>query len=1061
MWKTEEDIDNIIASIENELREQVSQLRAQSASFLPRLAIVQVGGREDSNVYIRMKLKAAENIGIKAEHLRLPRDITESELLNRIVALNEDVSVHGIIVQMPLDSEHPIDPHRVTDAALRLLLSALNEAAAVHGVIVQMPLDSEHPIDPHRVTDAALRLLLSALNEAAAVHGVIVQMPLDSEHPIDPHRVTDAALRLLLSALNEAAAVHGVIVQMPLDSEHPIDPHRVTDAVSPSKDVDGLNTVNEGRAAVGDLSGFIPCTPAGCVELVKRAGAAIAGSNVVVLGRSRIVGTPVAELLKWEHATVTVCHSKTKNLSEITKTADILVVAIGRPEMVKGSWIKPGAVVIDCGINPISDPSKASGQRLVGDVAYTEALAVAGHVTPVPGGVGPMTVAMLMRNTVLAARRSFDRLLAPAWPFKPLRLQPLQPPPSDIVIARSQKPKDIAELASEIGLSPSEVSQYGRTKAKIALSVLDRLRDQPPGKYIVVAGITPTPLGEGKSTTLLGLVQALGARRGRNTFAVMRQPSQGPTFGVKGGAAGGGYSQVASLILKPRNLFPKVIPMEDFNLHLTGDIHAVSAANNLLAAQMDARIFHELTQKDGPLYDRLVPRIKGVRKFSAIQLRRLQRLGINKTDPDSLTDEEKTKFARLNIDPTKIMWNRVVDLNDRYLRKITVGQSPTEKGFSRETAFDISVASEIMAILALGKDLQDIKERLASMVVALDKSGNAVTADDLGMTGALMVLLRDAFEPTLMQSLEGTPVLVHAGPFANVAHGCSSILADRVALRLAGARGYVATEAGFGSDIGMEKFFDIKCRASGLQPHCAVIVATVRALKMHGGGPAVTAGAPLNDVYVQENLELLKKGLCNLGKHIDNGRQFGVPVVIAVNRHGNDTEAELNLVRDFAVQNGAFKAVICDHWAKGGAGALDLADAVIAACDTPNNFDYLYPLSLSIEGKILTIAQKMYGAGKIEYTDNVLEKIKLFTEKGYDKFPICMAKTSNSLTGDPAVKGAPTGFTLRINDIFVSVGAGFVVPMVGEISKMPGLPTRPSIYDIDLNTETMEIEGLF
>ncbi|XP_073950454.1 pug C-1-tetrahydrofolate synthase, cytoplasmic isoform X2 [Choristoneura fumiferana] len=933
MWKTEEDIDNIIASIENELREQVSQLRAQSASFLPRLAIVQVGGREDSNVYIRMKLKAAENIGIKAEHLRLPRDITESELLNRIVALNEDVSVHGIIVQMPLDSEHPIDPHRVTDA------------------------------------------------------------------------------------------------------------------VSPSKDVDGLNTVNEGRAAVGDLSGFIPCTPAGCVELVKRAGAAIAGSNVVVLGRSRIVGTPVAELLKWEHATVTVCHSKTKNLSEITKTADILVVAIGRPEMVKGSWIKPGAVVIDCGINPISDPSKASGQRLVGDVAYTEALAVAGHVTPVPGGVGPMTVAMLMRNTVLAARRSFDRLLAPAWPFKPLRLQPLQPPPSDIVIARSQKPKDIAELASEIGLSPSEVSQYGRTKAKIALSVLDRLRDQPPGKYIVVAGITPTPLGEGKSTTLLGLVQALGARRGRNTFAVMRQPSQGPTFGVKGGAAGGGYSQV--------------IPMEDFNLHLTGDIHAVSAANNLLAAQMDARIFHELTQKDGPLYDRLVPRIKGVRKFSAIQLRRLQRLGINKTDPDSLTDEEKTKFARLNIDPTKIMWNRVVDLNDRYLRKITVGQSPTEKGFSRETAFDISVASEIMAILALGKDLQDIKERLASMVVALDKSGNAVTADDLGMTGALMVLLRDAFEPTLMQSLEGTPVLVHAGPFANVAHGCSSILADRVALRLAGARGYVATEAGFGSDIGMEKFFDIKCRASGLQPHCAVIVATVRALKMHGGGPAVTAGAPLNDVYVQENLELLKKGLCNLGKHIDNGRQFGVPVVIAVNRHGNDTEAELNLVRDFAVQNGAFKAVICDHWAKGGAGALDLADAVIAACDTPNNFDYLYPLSLSIEGKILTIAQKMYGAGKIEYTDNVLEKIKLFTEKGYDKFPICMAKTSNSLTGDPAVKGAPTGFTLRINDIFVSVGAGFVVPMVGEISKMPGLPTRPSIYDIDLNTETMEIEGLF
>ncbi|XP_063627922.1 C-1-tetrahydrofolate synthase, cytoplasmic isoform X1 [Cydia splendana] len=924
----------VARAIEDELRQQVTELRAVSATFKPRLAIVQVGGREDSNVYIRMKLKAAENIGITAEHLRLPRDITEGELLNQITALNEEPSVHGIIVQMPLDSTHTIDSHLITDA------------------------------------------------------------------------------------------------------------------VSADKDVDGLNTINEGRAAVGDLSGFIPCTPAGCIELIKRAGVTIAGKNAVVLGRSRIVGTPVAELLKWEHATVTVCHSKTKDLSEITKTADILVVAIGRPELVRGSWIKPGAVVIDCGINPIPDPSKSSGQRLVGDVAYAEALQVASAVTPVPGGVGPMTVAMLMRNTVQAARRSLDRLRAPAWPLKPLRLVPKSPPPSDIVIARSQKPKDINQLAAEIGLAPNEVSQYGRTKAKIALHVLERLKDQRPGKYIVVAGITPTPLGEGKSTTLLGLVQALCARRRRNAFAVMRQPSQGPTFGVKGGAAGGGYSQV--------------IPMEEFNLHLTGDIHAVTAANNLVAAQMDARIFHELTQKDGPLYDRLVPRIKGVRKFSPIQLRRLQRLGINKTDPDSLTDEEKTKFARLNIDTSKIMWNRVVDLNDRYLRKITVGQSPTEKGFSRETAFDISVASEIMAILALGIDLKDIKQRLASMVVALDKSGNAVTADDLGMTGAIMTLLRDAFEPTLMQSLEGTPVLVHTGPFANIAHGCSSILADRIALQLAGPAGYVATEAGFGSDIGMEKFFDIKCRASGATPHCAVIVATVRALKMHGGGPPVSPGAPLHDVYVKENLELLEKGLCNLRKHIENGNKFGVPVVIAVNRHGNDTEAELKLVQQFAEKNGAFRAVMCDHWARGGEGALDLADAVIDACDSPSSFRFLYPLEgQSIQDKILTIAKEMYGAGDVQYTDEVLQKIKMFTEKGYDKFPICMAKTSNSLTGDPAIKGAPTGFTLRINDVFVSVGAGFVVPMVGEISKMPGLPTRPSIYDIDLNTETLEIEGLF
>ncbi|CAB3249094.1 unnamed protein product [Arctia plantaginis] len=924
---------SVAGSIQNELRQEVAEAQVQSAAFSPKLAIVQVGGREDSNVYIRMKLKAAQNIGVEAEHIKLPSDITETELLAKITSLNESPSVHGIIVQMPLDTVHPINPHIITDA------------------------------------------------------------------------------------------------------------------VSPDKDVDGLNTVNEGRVAVGDFSGFVPCTPAGCIELIKRAGVSIAGKNVVVLGRSRIVGTPVAELLKWENATVTVCHSKTKNLSDITKTADILVVAIGRPEMVRGSWIKPGAVVIDCGINAIDDPSKASGKRLVGDVAYEEAALVASHVTPVPGGVGPMTVAMLMRNTVLAARRQLNRLLAPTWPLRPLRITPLSPPPSDIVIARSQKPKDISELAHEIGLFPNEVSQYGRTKAKISLSVLERFRNTRGGKYIVVAGITPTPLGEGKSTTLLGLVQALSAHRGRNSFAVMRQPSQGPTFGVKGGAAGGGYSQV--------------IPMEEFNLHLTGDIHAVTAANNLLAAQMDARIFHELTQKDGPLFDRLVPKVKGIRKFSPIQLRRLKRLGINKTDPDSLTNEEKVKFARLNIDTNKIMWNRVVDLNDRYLRKITVGQSPTEKGFTRETAFDISVASEIMAILALGNDIDDIKERLANMVVALDKNGNPVTADDLGMTGALLVLLRDAFEPTLMQSLEGSPVLVHTGPFANIAHGCSSILADKLAMKLAGENGYVATEAGFGSDIGMEKFFDIKCRASGDKPHCAVIVSTVRALKMHGGGPPVSPGQPLHDVYVQENLELLSKGLCNLGKHISNGNKFGVPVVIAINKHGNDTLAELNMVKEYALKNGAFRAVLCDHWAKGGLGAVELADAVIEACDASSNFQFLYSLDLSIQDKIKKIATEMYGAGKIEYTDEVIEKIKQFTEMGYDKFPICMAKTSNSLTGDPAIKGAPTGFTMRINGIFVSVGAGFVVPMVGEISRMPGLPTRPSIYDIDLNTKTGEIEGLF
>lgn len=383
--------------------------------------------------------------------------------------------------------------------------------------------------------------------------------------------------------------------------------------------------------------------------------------------------------------------------------------------------------------------------------------------------------------------------------------------------------------------------------------------------------ITPTPLGEGKSTTTIGLVQALCAHKQRNAIACIRQPSQGPTFGIKGGAAGGGYSQV--------------IPMEDFNLHLTGDIHAVTAANNLLAAQLDTRIFHEATQANQALYDRLVPRIKGVRKFSAIQLRRLVRLGIEKTDPDSLTVEELGRFARLDIDPENIVWTRVVDVNDRYLRKITIGQSSTEKGLTRETSYAISVASEIMAVLALSTGLEDMKTRLAKMVVAFDRAGNPVICDDLGMTGALMVLLKDAIEPTMMQTLEGTPVLVHTGPFANIAHGCSSIVADAIGVKLVGRDGFVVTEAGFGSDIGMEKFFDIKCRTSGMTPNAVVLVTTIRALKMHGGGPPVTAGAPLKKEYTEENIELLEKGLPNLIKHISNGVKFGVPVVVAINVH--------------------------------------------------------------------------------------------------------------------------------------------------------------------------------
>ncbi|KAK9310011.1 hypothetical protein QLX08_000493 [Tetragonisca angustula] len=919
--------------IRDKLHKDVKTLNEKLPNYVPGLAIVQVGNREDSNVYIRMKIKAASEIGILVDHVKLSNTITEVELINKLNKLNNDPTIHGIIVQMPLDSIDKINSHLVTDL------------------------------------------------------------------------------------------------------------------VSPEKDVDGLNTINEGKVAVGDMTGFLPCTPNGCIELIKKSGVPIAGAQAVVLGRSKIVGTPISELLKWHNATVTVCHSKTRNLPQIVSQADILVVGIGQPQMVKGSWIKPGAVVIDCGINSIPDPTKKNGQRLVGDVEYSEAVKVASYITPVPGGVGPMTVAMLMKNTVISAQKAAEKLLNPKWNLRVLKINPQKPVANDITISRSQEPKLITSLAEEIGLLPNEINPYGSKKAKINLNVLKRLRDQPNGKLVVVAGITPTPFGEGKSTTSLGLVQALTAHKGKNSFVTLRQPSQGPTFGVKGGAAGGGYSQV--------------IPMEEFNLHLTGDIHAVSAANNLLAAQIDTRYFHECTQSDEALYNRLVPTIKNERKFSKIQLRRLEKLGIAKTDPNSLTEEERSRFARLNIDPENITWTRVVDINDRYLRKITIGQSPTEKSKTLETSFRISVGSEIMAILALSTSVDDMKQRLGNIVVAFNKNGEPLTAEDFGMTGAMAILLKDAIEPTLMQSLEGTPVMIHAGPFANIAHGCSSIIADAIALKLVGPEGIVVTEAGFGSDIGMEKFFNIKCRTSGHVPDAVVLVATVRALKMHGGGPPVTTGAPLKKEYLEENLDLVRKGIPNLQKHISNGTKFGIPVIVAINAHGTDTEAELELLKQAAIESGATDAIICNHWAEGGAGAIELADAVIAATNKISNFRLLYDLNIGIEEKINTIAKEMYGAGEVVLTEKVQEKIKKYTQLGYDKLPLCMAKTSNSLTGDPSIKGAPTGFTLKITDIFVSVGASFIVPMVGEIMMMPGLSTRPSIYDMDWNNETDEIEGLF
>ncbi len=627
------------------------------------------------------------------------------------------------------------------------------------------------------------------------------------------------------------------------------------------------------------------------------------------------------------------------------------------------------------------------------------------------------------------------------------KLEDLQRPvPSDIEIAQAAEPQRIDAIAAAAGIEPDELEPYGHYKAKVSLDIRDRLADQPNGKYIVVTAITPTPLGEGKTTTTVGLSQALGAYLGKNVFTCIRQPSQGPTFGIKGGAAGGGYSQV--------------IPMEEFNLHLTGDIHAITAANNLLAAAIDTRVFHEMGQSDEALYQRLVPAKDGQREFSPIQLRRLHKLGIDKTDPDALTEEERSRFARLDIDPDTITWRRVTDTNDRMLRGITIGQGPAEKGRTRETGYDITVASEIMAILALSTSLADMRERIGAMVIGMNRAGEPITAEDIGAAGALTVLMKDTLKPTLMQTLEGTPAFVHAGPFANIAHGNSSIVADQIALKLVGPDGYVLTEAGFGADIGMEKFFNIKCRYSGLAPDAVVLVATIRALKMHGGGPTVKAGSPLDDAYTSENLELLAAGCVNMEAHIRNARRFGVPVVVAVNRFHTDTDAEVELVRERALAAGAEDAVMSNHWADGGAGSIALGEAVIAACEQPADFQFLYPLEMGIKEKIETIAKQIYNADGVTYSDQAEEQIAAYTRNGFDKLPMCMAKTHLSISHDPALKGAPEGFTVPVREVRASVGAGFLYPLLGTMSTMPGLPTRPAFYDIDIDLETGQVVGL-
>lgn len=614
------------------------------------------------------------------------------------------------------------------------------------------------------------------------------------------------------------------------------------------------------------------------------------------------------------------------------------------------------------------------------------------------------------------------------------------PPPSDIEISSQVPLKPIEEIASILNIQKDELILYGQRKAKIDYSkVLKRLENQENGYYVLVTGMTPTSLGEGKTTTTVGLAQALGAYCNRPSVASIREPSTGPCFGIKGGGAGGGYSQV--------------VPMDDLNLHLTGDIHAVSSANNLLAAAIDSRWLHESISTDEQLFTRMCPKeSNGKRKFSPIMLKRLKKLGISETDPDKLTPEEKSKFVRLDIDPDTISWNRGVDMNDRHLRKIIVGLADTENKLSRETQFDITVASEVMGILALTTGIPDMKQRFANIVVAKSKSGELITAEDLGVSGAMSVLMKDAINPNLMQTLEGTPAIIHAGPFANIAVGNSSIIGDLTALKLVGPKGFVLTEAGFGADIGAEKFMHIKCRKSGIKPNCIVITTTIRALKVHGGCNLLSSK--------QENLEALEKGLPNLGRHIENMNKFGVPVIVCINQFSFDSENEVDRVKKFSIENGAYAVEQSNHWAEGGKGAVDIAKLIIQACETEkSNFKFLYDLNSSIKEKIETVAKEIYRATSVEYSELAEKKIQQFTESGANKLPICIAKTQYSFGSDIKAGPTPTDFKIFVRDIRCYYGAGYIVPLLGEISTMPGFGTRPAYYDIDL-TDEGEIIGL-
>ncbi len=562
--------------------------------------------------------------------------------------------------------------------------------------------------------------------------------------------------------------------------------------------------------------------------------------------------------------------------------------------------------------------------------------------------------------------------------------------PTDLEIARKAKLQPMADVARKMGIGEHLLEPYGHDVAKVKLEALDELKDRPKAKYVVVSAITPTPLGEGKTTTTVGLGDAL-MKIGKRATVAIRQPSMGPTFGIKGGAAGGGYSQV--------------VPMERLNLHLTGDFHAVTAAHNLLAAMIDNHIHHNL--RDFP------------------------------------------------IDLHSITWRRVLDVSDRVLRSIVVGLGATEDGVTRQTGFDITAASEIMAVLALSTSLQDLRQRLGRIVIGLARDGRPITADYLKAGGAMTVIMRDAIKPNLLQTLENTPVMVHAGPFGNIANGASSILADMIAIRCGD---FLVTEAGFGADMGAERFFNIKCRTSGLAPDAAVVVATVRALKAHSGKYRVVAGRPLPPDLLKENPDDVLAGAANLRKQVENIQLHGVTPVVAINAFPGDHPSEHRAIRELADRIGV-RSAVTNNFAKGGSGATELAEMVAEAAEEPSTFQLLYPDAATLREKIETVALRVYGASGVDYTAAAAKQIDAFEASGFGRLPVCIAKTQYSISSDPKLMGAPTGWTLPVREVRASVGAGFIYPICGEIRTMPGLPTTPNAAGMDID-EQGEIIGL-